>query len=175
LTGDDVFKVFAAGHNGAPVSSADSYSNSPPLFVSPPPGGSFYLNQPISLVAEASGFGMLTYQWWKDGSPLAGGDSPVYSHAANSDAVGQYSVVVTDGYGRSATSAPAAVTIISPSLSIASLAGGVKLSWPGAATSYHLESAPEPSGPWTVVASSQTNSIVIPATNSASFYRLHVN
>lgn len=70
--------------------------------------------QPLTLAAEVGGGeGPFTYQWFKDGAPMAGATGPQYRvvAAAGSDA-GLYAVVVANGAG-SAASPPVLVKVSS--------------------------------------------------------------
>ena len=68
-----------------------------------------------SLSVTGAGTGTLSYQWYKDGSPIPSATSATYpiSNASGAD-VGSYSVVVTNAYG-SETSASVAVNVSSVS------------------------------------------------------------
>lgn len=71
-----------------------------------------------SVSVVASGTAPLTYQWYKDTSPLSGATSATYSvGAASAEDVGNYYVVVTNALG-SSTSATVAVTVSSASLPV---------------------------------------------------------
>ncbi|MCW1923140.1 hypothetical protein OKA05_11300 [Luteolibacter arcticus] len=176
LTAANVFEVFAAGYHGTAVTTANGYANSPPLFVTPPQSANYYQNQPFSLVADASGLGTLTFQWWKDGVPLANGQSRVFNDpGAGPGASGNYSVVVTDGNGNSTTSTSATISVSLPDLEIEWVPAGVQLSWPAAATGYHLEFSPTLGDPWTDVPGVVNNSVTLPTVVPAQFYRLQTN
>lgn len=67
----------------------------------------------VTLSVTAAGTAPLTYQWYKDGTPVAGQTSATYSIAAVAVAqAGSYTVVVT-GPGGSVTSSAAALTVSS--------------------------------------------------------------
>jgi hypothetical protein len=60
-----------------------------------------------------------------------------------------------------------------PSLTVTVGAGGLTLSWPAAVTGYLLESAPAlPATTWTPVAGVANNSVTVPLTGDAQFFRL---
>lgn len=173
LQSDDVFKVFAAGQSGVDVMQSDSFSNSPPVIINGAQGGIVYAYEPLSLAINAAGIEPLHYQWFKDGVPIAGSDYQAYNNPrAGFDAAGQYVVVATAGNGQSATSQPITVIIGLPELTVAPVTNGVNISWPATALDYQLEFASSLNGPWSIVPYSITNSLVLPATNSACFYRL---
>jgi uncharacterized delta-60 repeat protein len=81
-----------------------------PVILYPPSDQSVVLHQPISLGVIASGAAPLTYQWNKDGAPMAGATSDhiTFPHAQFSDA-GRYSVVVSNPEG--STNADAVLTV----------------------------------------------------------------
>jgi hypothetical protein len=84
---------------------------SPPSVTTQPTGGEFCDGDPISLSVVATGFGTLSYQWRKDGSPIGGATSAAFSipSAAISDGA-SYDCVVTGDCG-SVTSAAAIVVV----------------------------------------------------------------
>jgi hypothetical protein len=73
----------------------------------------------------------------------------------------------------------AIATTVTPSLSTAVTTQGLVLSWPVPTQAFTLESAPNlVSGPWTTVANTVTtangtNSVTVPMSQSAQFFRLH--
>jgi hypothetical protein len=114
LSGSEVFELFAAGSSGNPVTAADGYVNSPPMITGQPQGGSVYLHDPFSLAVTAASSTPPTYQWWKDGAPIAGATNSSFTTAsAEFSAAGSYTVVVT-GNGQSETSTPAIIAISAP-------------------------------------------------------------
>jgi hypothetical protein len=176
LNANDVFELFAAGCNGNSVTFADSYSNSPPLFASQPQGGNFYPHDALSLVADAAGLGLLTYQWWKDGAPIANATNRTFANpGADLGASGQYAVVATDGNGHSVTSAPVTLSVSAPALSLVPAGAGLSLTWPAGAASYQLQFTPVLGSPWNAVPGLTTNLLLLGPINSAQFYRLFRN
>jgi hypothetical protein len=86
--------------------------------VTQPVDQAWVTGQAGSVSVVASGTAPLTYQWYKDSSPLSGATSATYSIGATSAGdVGNYYVVVTNALG-SATSATVAVTVSSASLPV---------------------------------------------------------
>jgi hypothetical protein len=93
----------------------------PPSITSQPVGGTTSPGTNFTLSVSASGWGALTYQWWRNGSPLA--DGPRVSgaltrnltilNARRSDS-GKYSVIVANA-GGSVTSSNATVRILAQS------------------------------------------------------------
>lgn len=86
--------------------------------VTQPVNQAWVTGQAGSVGVVASGTAPLTYQWYKDTSPLSGATSATYSvGAASAEDVGNYYVVVTNALG-SSTSATVAVTVSSASLPV---------------------------------------------------------
>ena len=90
-------------------------------FVQVPPGIS---TQPVSQTVNvgsnvsfsiaAGGTAPLSYQWYKDGSPVTSANANTFSlQNVQADAAGSYTVTVTNGAG-SVTSNPAVLTVITP-------------------------------------------------------------
>lgn len=86
-----------------------------PVITSSPAPRTVVVGGSTTLFVGANGTGGLLYQWRKNGTPLAGGNAATYtiSNAQLTDSA-NYDAVVTNSAG-SATSAPAAVTVISRS------------------------------------------------------------
>lgn len=87
----------------------------PPLtFTTQPFDCSVYRGTPGSFKAEAQGFGALTYQWQKQGVPIAGASGSTFltPPVLLSDSGSKYSVVVSDTYGRSTLSAEAVLKVL---------------------------------------------------------------
>lgn len=115
LSASEVFELFAAGSAGRQVTTGDIYATSPPMITVQPQGGSVYLHESISAQVSATGVTPLTYQWWKDGGPIANATNRVFINpSADFSAGGNYAVVITAGNGGSVTSAPAAISISAP-------------------------------------------------------------
>ena len=81
-----------------------------PSIIVPPVGGTYLAGIALSLSVEAKG-AQLSYQWFKDGTAIAGATSPHYDIAQLAAAnVGAYSVTISNVAGV-ATSAPVEVTL----------------------------------------------------------------
>lgn len=67
----------------------------PPTITTQPIGSSILVNNPLTLTVSATGSGTLTYQWFKNGSPISGATSSTYtvSSVATSNAGTYYCVV----------------------------------------------------------------------------------
>ncbi|HVV72501.1 MAG TPA: LamG-like jellyroll fold domain-containing protein, partial [Verrucomicrobiae bacterium] len=74
-------------------------NNAPPVITAQPVGGAFYPGRPLELSAWASGAD-LTYQWYKDGSPVPGGTNWFLDFAplATSDAGSYYVKISNPGF-----------------------------------------------------------------------------
>jgi hypothetical protein len=86
--------------------------------------------------------------------------------AVTSHNVSSVTKAVFSGFGQA---------LVTPTLSIANTGGNLELSWPASAIGFNLEATPSLSVPitWTNVPnSSLTNRVILPASSSASFYRL---
>ena len=98
--------------DGVPVVSALS-----PAITGQPMGATVTVGHSFAVTAQASGTGTLSYQWSKDGSPIAGATAATYSvsSAAAADS-GSYTVAVSSNiFGPTATSSPATVVVGSTS------------------------------------------------------------
>jgi len=115
LSASEVFELFAAGTAGVPITTADAFSNAPPIISTQPQSVTVYLHQPFSIAVSATGVAPLTYQWRKDGAPISYATNGIFANpAADFGAAGNYAVVITAGNGSSVTSAPALLTISAP-------------------------------------------------------------
>jgi hypothetical protein len=137
--------------------------------------------QELRLLAISAGQRPLTYQWFKDGEPLAndarrtGVDTPqlVITNALPSDA-GRYRVRIANVHNQLASEeilVSERVAGLVLTLASGPVAGqpGLSLSWSGAGVV--LEQAPAPTGPWTTVTGA--SSPYAPAvTGGAAFFRL---
>ncbi len=82
-----------------------------PVITQQPASGAILPGQAVAFTAAASGTAPLSFQWRKDGSPIAGATSASYSIAnAQSSHAGSYTVVVSNNAG-SATSNAAMLTV----------------------------------------------------------------
>ena len=129
------------------------------------------LGQSATFNVTASGVAPFSYQWKHEGTniPSATGSSYTIPSVIESDA-GAYTVVVTNA--ACTTLSPTALLTIgqtAPALTISRSGPDVTLTWAG---TYNLQSKTNLSDPtWNNVGVS-TSPYVIPATNSATFYRL---
>ena len=94
-----------------------------PIIISQPRGQVGYWGKSALLAVTATGAAPLSYQWLKDGSPLAGasGSALPFTNLQTTNA-GNYSVVVTNGNG-SATSSNAYLTVNPAGVSLALYSG----------------------------------------------------
>lgn len=85
-----------------------------PEIGTPPASQSLAAGRALQLFVLAGGSAPLTYQWQKDGAPIAGATRSSYlrTNLQAADA-GAYAVVVGNAQG-TATSAPAVITVVSP-------------------------------------------------------------
>lgn len=108
------------GGDGAPPSlpadlvGLQSFVLEPALTITnQPAGGLFFVGEPVALEVGASGSGALTFQWLKNGQPLAGATSTRFElAAAKLEDAGWYSVEVRDGR-RAVASTPVVVGVMS--------------------------------------------------------------
>ena len=82
------------------------------MITSQPAGGLFFVGEPVALEVGASGSGALTFQWLKNGQPLAGATSARFElAAAKLKDAGYYSVEVRDG-SRAVASTPVVLGVM---------------------------------------------------------------
>ena len=95
------------------VPAETSAASGPPVISRPPAGQNLLAGSFVTLAVHATGGTPLTYQWRKNGNPIAGATGAALSFApiASGDA-GAYTVTVTNGAG-STTSNAAALSIAS--------------------------------------------------------------
>ena len=79
-----------------------------PVIVTQPAGATIILGGPFTLAVAATSATALTYQWRRDGAPIADATTATLTLAGTAAVAGDYSVVVTSTAG-SVTSAPAVV------------------------------------------------------------------
>lgn len=80
-----------------------------PVIVTPPAGATVAENGGFTLFVNASGPGTLGYQWYRNGTAIAGAtSSSFFVNGVNTGTAGTYHVVVSSAFG-STTSAPAVV------------------------------------------------------------------
>ena len=121
FTGTDTFTF--AGYDGAKNSTlatgtilVTAYDATvvPPAITSSPVSQTVIQGSPVALTVTATGSDPLSYQWYKDGWPLAGSTAPgLVLNAAVAGDSGSYLVLVRNSAG-SAISAPAALTVLVP-------------------------------------------------------------
>jgi hypothetical protein len=76
----------------------------PPEIVAQPASGTFTQWQPATLAVLATGTAPLSYQWWRDSSPLPGATAAMlHFHAVSTNDVGNYSVTVSNVAGVAAS------------------------------------------------------------------------
>lgn len=87
-----------------------------PAVLSPVPPAIIYATTTFSLVADASGTPPLNFQWRKNGTPISGATSRIYTKTgATTGDNGDYDVVVTNGSG-SVTSTSAVNVTVNPAV-----------------------------------------------------------
>jgi alpha-tubulin suppressor-like RCC1 family protein len=90
---------------------AQRASTVPVTVVAPPADVTTLVGQPASFSVVATGKPAPTYQWRKNGTPIAGATNAGYSIAAASSAdIGDYSIALTNGSG-TVVSSPARLTV----------------------------------------------------------------
>ena len=118
----------------ARAANAMLFANANAAIVSQPAPASQWVaaGQPFNLSVSASGQAPLNYQWWFNGSPLAGATNSLFTNAAAqlTDA-GNYAVVVANSFN-SVTSAVATVAVTN--LAILSSPASVVAGYAGTAT-----------------------------------------
>jgi len=101
-----------ATNAGGSAQSSDIDLRIIPYITAQSSSTSFSLGALSSISVTADGFPSVTYQWYKNGSPISGATSSTYSfYAASSDA-GTYKCIATNAAG-SATSSDIVLTIVS--------------------------------------------------------------
>ena len=85
-----------------------------PVFTLQPYGQILALGAVPTFSAAATGTGTLSYQWFRNGSPIAGATGMTYTAPAfqSSDNGASYTVVASDLYGGSSTSTPAVTSLL---------------------------------------------------------------
>jgi hypothetical protein len=107
VVGTEIIAVGAAGSI-----LTNPASGAVPVIVAQPLAATANAGQSVTLSVGASGFGSLTYQWRKDGEPVAGATAAVYTiPSVTSEHAGVYTVVITSGAG-SATSQAAQLSVL---------------------------------------------------------------
>lgn len=100
-----------SGFDGPRIIELDAFPPAPPVLTAQPQNVVLNLGMPAIFSVQATGSGTLSYQWFKDGTPISGQTDATFRIAAvgNND-IGAYTVTVTDANGTT-TSAPATLTI----------------------------------------------------------------
>jgi len=107
LTDDD--------QSGAAALYGDGPLTHPVKITRQPVGGSFYEGEYVSLWVEAESSSYLSYQWYKDGVALPSAIGSALSfYSYTKENAGRYTVTVTNGYGKRATSTAAVLTVKPP-------------------------------------------------------------
>ena len=116
--------VVLAGYDGKIYQSTiRSIQFSPPAITAPPRAQGIAAGQSVTLSVTATGGG-LSYQWHKNGTPLAGATAATYViNGARPEDAGAYSVTVTNFTG-SITSAAATLTLEQRTVYITQMAAG---------------------------------------------------
>lgn len=111
------YTVLVTNSAGSATSSAATLTvNQTPTITTQPADQSVALGSNVTIAVTASGSGPLTYQWSKDGRPIAGANYFILalSNVTNNDA-GSYSVAITNGVGN--TTSRAATLVVSAAVS----------------------------------------------------------
>ena len=147
-----------------------------PVFVPPPASQTVTVGATATFTATVIGAPTLSYQWQKDGVDIPGatGLSLSVTNAYYTDGGHQYALAATNGVGGD-VSLPATLTVMPPASQTnlvfrakAGTSGSVlELIWPAGT----LYSAPEVTGPWTVVVGATLPYYTVSPTNEAMFYR----
>ena len=149
-----------------------------PVFVPPPASQTVTVGATATFTATVIGAPTLSYQWQKDGVDIPGATGLTLSltNVYYTDGGHQYSLAATNGVGGD-VSLPATLTVMPPSsqtnLVLRTMAGTsgsgaiMELIWPAGT----LYSAPEVTGPWTVVVGATLPYYTVSPTNAACFFR----
>jgi uncharacterized delta-60 repeat protein len=107
VAGTDIVAVGAAGSI-----LTHPATGAVPVILAQPLAATADAGQAFTLTVTASGYGPLTYQWRKDGEPVAGATAAAYTiPSVSSEHAGVYTVVITSGAG-SVTSQAARLTVL---------------------------------------------------------------
>ncbi len=101
--------LVAVGDSGSMIAFTFVDTTPAPVIISPPVALSAILGETLTLKVAAKNTTGAVYQWFKDGTPIAGAYSPVYTISAlNLTHLGNYAVQITNANGTT-TSETAAV------------------------------------------------------------------
>ncbi|MFO1500599.1 MAG: LamG-like jellyroll fold domain-containing protein [Verrucomicrobiota bacterium] len=111
LTAGQMAAIFNAGQAGKDLTQADAYENVPPTITTQPLSITRFVGEVASFSVAAAGTGTLSYQWKRDGNPIAGATNATYSiGSVKSLDAGEYIVTVTNA-GGTKDSQPARLTV----------------------------------------------------------------
>jgi hypothetical protein len=147
-----------------------------PVFVPPPASQTVTVGATVTFTATVIGAPTLSYQWQKDGVAVPGATGLTLSvtNVYYTDGGHQYALAATNDVG-GAVSLPATLTVMPPSSQTnlvfrakTGTSGSVlELIWPAGT----LYSAPDVTGPWTVVIGATLPYYTISPTNATMFFR----
>lgn len=108
LTLEEATAAYIKGNNGSSLSTVLA-----PVFVQSPQGGTRYASDNFQFTCLVAGDrGPISYQWYREGNPIAGATSRSVLLTNLAVGVASYSVVASDPTG-SITSAPVSLTVLS--------------------------------------------------------------
>lgn len=123
LTGSYTLRIYGYPLGSGAFDTAEPYSllfrqaSGPPTLAQQPAGGTYAEEAHVRLSAQADGTGPFTYQWEKNGAPIDGAQSRVFTTPALTvaDSGVQYAVRISNAYG-STLSQAATLTVRTPSI-----------------------------------------------------------
>jgi hypothetical protein len=99
------------GFDGPRIVELDAFGPQPPVFTAGPQNGTVNIGMPALFEAAAEGTGAISYQWFKDGTPIVGQTSASFRiPAVTANDIGSYTVSATDSVGTTMSS-PATLVI----------------------------------------------------------------
>ena len=106
--------IIAVGDGGATLGFDLSDTGAPPIIVAQPLSRSGVMGDTVRFSVSAQNATGAVYQWLKDGVPISGANTPLYTIASAAPThAGAYSVAITSSTGV-VTSAPASLTFAAP-------------------------------------------------------------